>query len=220
MTTTPIGPAAAALRFVSPAGVMVLCLLLTAFGQIGCSGSDKPPAAATLEVSISASPQVGPTPLEVSFRAVVDSGAASAFTWNFGDGSEPVDGESVSHIYEAPGTYTATLLALSGDSLAEAVISITVVAPDALVLTSVTATPDRGLAPLTVAFAAEFEGGTRPFSYSWDFGDISLSNEAEPTHVYDEVGEYTVTLTLTDGGGARQSEEVTVSVGVDLVLSA
>lgn len=35
-------------------------------------------------------------------------------------------------------------------------------------------------------------------SWSWDFGDGEISTEQNPTHVYDEAGNYTVELTVTD----------------------
>ncbi len=34
--------------------------------------------------------------------------------------------------------------------------------------------------------------------YKWDFGDGNISNKFNPTHTYDSVGKYTVTLTVTD----------------------
>ena len=34
--------------------------------------------------------------------------------------------------------------------------------------------------------------------YKWDFGDSNTSNKFNPTHTYDSVGKYTVTLTVTD----------------------
>jgi PKD repeat protein len=50
-------------------------------------------------------------------------------------------------------------------------------------------------------------------SHSWDFGDGATSTEQSPTHTYDEQGIYTVSLTVTDDGGASnmtlQDVEVT-----------
>lgn len=49
-------------------------------------------------------------------------------------------------------------------------------------------------------------------SYGWDFGDGNSSTEENPTHEYEEAGEYEVTLTATNEVGATStfSEEVTI----------
>jgi PKD repeat protein len=43
-------------------------------------------------------------------------------------------------------------------------------------------------------------------SYEWDFGDDSkTSTKTEPTHVYEEPGSYTITLTATGDGGSKST---------------
>jgi PKD repeat protein len=44
--------------------------------------------------------------------------------------------------------------------------------------------------------------GTRPFVYSWEFGDGETSAEKKPLHVYDKAGVYTYNITVTDAIGA------------------
>src|SRR5439155_27836 len=54
--------------------------------------------------------------------------------------------------------------------------------------------------PLT--FTATVTGGTSPYTFSWDFGDGSLSGTGNPvTHTYDSSGAKTVTLGVTDASG-------------------
>jgi len=38
--------------------------------------------------------------------------------------------------------------------------------------------------------------------YEWDFGDTTTATEATPTHLYKKVGNYTVTLKVTDNNGS------------------
>lgn len=65
------------------------------------------------------------------------------------------------------------------------------------------------------------EGGTVTFtnlstgsvvSQLWDFGDGTTSADLNPTHVYFPVGTYTITLTVTDGGGLTDTHTDTYIV--------
>ena len=48
-------------------------------------------------------------------------------------------------------------------------------------------------------FQASALGGTKPYSYGWDFGDGSpVTTTQNPTHTYTSPGTYTATLTVTD----------------------
>ncbi len=50
-------------------------------------------------------------------------------------------------------------------------------------------------------------------SYEWDFGDSSAkAYGAQPTHIYNTVGEYTVTLSVTDRSGNSDSDTLAVTV--------
>jgi len=49
-------------------------------------------------------------------------------------------------------------------------------------------------------------------SYSWDFGDGFTSVEANPAHVFQAAGDYTVTLTVTDDDGALDTDTCVVHV--------
>ena len=69
-----------------------------------------------------------------------------------------------------------------------------------------------GLKPLTVKFNALGNGETA--NWLWEFGDGNSSDEMNPTHIYNEAGRYSVTLTRTDDQGSRsetKSEYITVS---------
>ena len=78
------------------------------------------------------------------------------------------------------------------------------------------ADPDEGPPPLTVKFTGSTEDATPALTYKWDFGDGSPpSSDANPTHVYQKVGDYTATLTVTDSKGQTGSEEIDILVETD-----
>ena len=76
-----------------------------------------------------------------------------------------------------------------------------------------TGSPLTGEAPLTVAFTDLSTGS--PTEWLWSFGDGNLSTEQNPTHVYNEPGEYTVNLKTTNAGGfdtEQKDKYITVTV--------
>lgn len=181
----------------------------------GCSGNEAG-GPVELAVVISASPQSGTAPLEVSFTAEVVSGTAEAFSWDFGDGSEGATGRTITHEFVEAGDYTVGLTASGGESTVSAttVISVSAAAVgDVLTISELSADPNGGAAPLDVTLSATVEGGTPPYSYAWDLGDGADSTDEEVSHTYTEIGVHTVGLTVTDSAGDNASDSLQVAVG-------
>ena len=63
-----------------------------------------------------------------------------------------------------------------------------------------TATPTSGDAPLTVNFTDQ--STNNPTSWHWDFGDGNNSSEQNPSHTYNDMGQYDVALTTTNQSGS------------------
>lgn len=158
---------------------------------------------------ISATPLSGLAPLTVSFDGSASSdsdGSITSWDWDFADGSGHGSGATASHAFASDGTYNVVLTVTDdgGTPLTgTAVVTITVGGavnqpPD---ISTASATPWYGPAPLTVAFDAS---GVRdpdgdPVSVSWDFGDASApSTELAISHTYSANGVYTAVLTAQD----------------------
>jgi len=58
--------------------------------------------------------------------------------------------------------------------------------------------PYIGIINEPVQFTGFASGGYQPYSYHWDFGDEETSEEQNPTHEYENSGNHTVILTVTD----------------------
>ncbi|MFP4157194.1 MAG: immunoglobulin domain-containing protein, partial [Opitutales bacterium] len=82
----------------------------------------------------------------------------------------------------------------------------------------IAATPESGLLPLEVDFSTHrswIKTGESIQSASWDFGDGSSPATGESvTHTFDDPGDFTVTLNLTDSTGAESTDTHQISVGI------
>jgi PKD repeat protein len=166
-----------------------------------------------------ATPRVGKEPLTVQLSAATSTdsdGEIVGYEWDYTDDGivDSTDVET-SFDYVEPGTYTARLTVTDEDGAVDtATVDITVnlnQAPTAVAGADV----QSGNAPLSVVFEgrdsldAELEG---TITYQWDFGDGSpTSDSPNPTHVFEEIGEYTVTLTVTDDNGAVDTDTLTIT---------
>lgn len=64
----------------------------------------------------------------------------------------------------------------------------------------------------TVYFAGSASGGTPPYSWHWDFGDGTTSTLQNPTHTYATAGNFTATLTVTDGASKTAFDTASVTI--------
>jgi len=87
-----------------------------------------------------------------------------------------------------------------------AVVGITVSCPGGPPIAAFTGSPTSGPYPLTVNFTDQSSNG--PTSWSWNFGDTGTSTAQNPSHVYNNPGTYTVTLTATNAAGSDQEIKV------------
>jgi PKD repeat protein len=177
-----------------------------------------------LDAVLTATPESGPAPLEVSFDASGSSapaGEISAYEWDFNNDNNFTDatGVSVTHTFEQLGTYTVNLR-VTDNTGQFAVVSkdITVASPD--VPTPVIDIPsDSGEYLVGVQYSFKGDKSTSPNGdiqkYEWDFGDGSPSaNTRTATHVYRNAGTYTVILRATDqkGESGQATKEIDVKV--------
>lgn len=71
----------------------------------------------------------------------------------------------------------------------------------------------------TESFAAQFLGGTPPFSFVWSFGDGATSVGPTPTHVYTAAATYTVSVSVADAAASSANASTSLQVVSGLAVS-
>ncbi|NUM56142.1 MAG: PKD domain-containing protein [Candidatus Hydrogenedentes bacterium] len=132
-----------------------------------------------------------------------------SWKWTFGDGKQSTL-QNPKHKYKNPGTYSVTLTVASIDNMDTAVRQnyITVEAaegPDADFIGEPTNPPANTPVSFTdMSFAGDKAKDIE--SWFWTFGDTATSTAQNPMHTYTNVGQFTVSLTVTNSNGASDTE--------------
>src|SRR5919106_1442905 len=161
----------------------------------------------------------GVAPATFEFQANITGGTEPyAISWNFDDGSEESDEQTVLHTFEEAGIYNV-VLTITDENGEEASdnLEITVNEPSPTIAEPLTvgiiSNSTEGVAPATFEFQANLTGGTEPYTYLWDFGDGSEeSDEQSALQRFVGAGIYNVVLTITDENGEEASDNLEITV--------
>lgn len=137
-------------------------------------------------------------------------GNIASRSWNFGDGATSTS-TNPSHSYAAAGTYSVMLTVLDNQGASGSV------SKNVSVESSANLAPDADFsfvcANLNCSFTDQSSDEDGDITaWMWNFGDGGSSAVQNPGHTYAAAGGYTVTLTVTDDGGANDARARTVNV--------
>ena len=177
--------------------------------------NNPPTAVATANVTS------GNAPLAVTFSALgstdPDAGDTLTYAWDL-DGDSLLDDSTAaqpSFNYTTPGSRTVTLKVTDPDgAFSTATVVVKVNTPPKAVATADTT---AGTAPLAVTFngSASTDADGDTLTYAWDLDADNLfddSTAVQPIFNYTTPGTYTVTLKVTDTGGAFSTATLAVKV--------
>lgn len=139
-------------------------------------------------------------------------GRIVAYAWDFGDGTRG-GGPLVEHAYSALGAFTVTLFVVDDDgatATATHQIKIANALPTAVIDAPGTASR-RQLILFNGSHSQDPDG--KLISFHWDFGDGSTATDPTAFHEYRKVGDYIVTLRVTDNDGATATATHTIRIG-------
>ena len=153
-------------------------------------------------------------------------GPITSYIWDFGDDNTGT-GVTVSHTYSSAGTYTVNLTVTDGDGLTDSdTATATVSKPPSspsggggIIVPNkppvAEAGPDREVyvgVTIHLNGAGSHDPDGTINEYHWFPGDGSHKSGITVKHVYEEAGNYTVSLSVTDNNGATSTDECTVTV--------
>jgi len=154
------------------------------------------------------------------------NGTIESYAWDFGDDGTAT-GPTPSHTYSSKGTYTVTLTVTDGDGITDSdTTTATVSAPPSPpsggggIMSSneapvADAGPDRTFyvdVPIHFSGAGSHDPDGTIEEYHWFLGDGGYKSGVKVMHVYEEAGNYTVSLSVTDDNGATSSDSCMVTV--------
>ncbi|WKV11889.1 PKD domain-containing protein [Marivirga harenae] len=136
----------------------------------------------------------------VEFSAKSDD--AVSWFWDFGDGNSSTE-RNPQHQFQSAGIFDVQLIAENNSGCADTVlmqqyIEVTPYKADFKLAESI----ESNCVPVQVSFQDLSDGAE---SYFWDFGDGQTSRVANPVHLYNSVGNFDVSLVITNKLGCQDT---------------
>jgi PKD repeat protein len=135
------------------------------------------------------------------------------FIWNFGDGETKI-GKTVEHNFTNTGIYNVQVRGYSNNSFIYTGFQ-TIEVTNKIPLPSIITNSSIFDEDLEINFQASVDDTNNDLSslkYIWSFGDNSMDQGKEVSHIYPDNGSYTVTLTTIDDNGASGTATSTINI--------
>jgi large repetitive protein len=167
------------------------------------------------------------TPVTFDASGTIDQGvrcgSACSFAWTFGDNATG-SGETITHTYDAAGSYVVTLTATHASGAAATLshtIAVLALSPPTADFSYSPTTPSAFQDITFTAAKSTAAPGRQIVSYTWDFlGGGGVRSGKEIVKAFDTPGSFVVTLTVTDDAGEKGALDKTVIVSALLAPTA
>ncbi|WP_165823887.1 PKD domain-containing protein [Pseudochryseolinea flava] len=161
-------------------------------------------------VDFSYDPPRGCAPLTVDFTNLSQFADPSTYVWQFGANQGSSNAVNPSYTYFEPGIYTVSLTAANttGDVDTEVKSMIIEVLPSAVAQFSVY--PNVLDLPGDILYTNNRSAGAT--GYLWDFGDNTTSDAEQPTHKYEQEGNYIIQLIAYGPDGCNDTTQIDTPV--------
>jgi WD40 repeat protein len=171
--------------------------------------------------SFTVTPKIGPAPLTVTLDGSAsidtDGNITNYGWWIFNNQIASGVTSITTKTFQEPGLYTIRLAVTDntgGVSTNTAQHTVTVEKPAIPPKAAFTITPSQGQAPLTVNLDANrsFDSDGSIINYEWTINDQLLGSRNPFSHILTAIGQYMITLKVTDNQGLTANAQQIVSV--------
>jgi len=186
-------------------------------GELECVVTSTDPPEARPAVA----PTEGPAALQVSLdgsQSQPGGARITGYRWTPGDGSRPLEGVTVEHVYLLPGAYEVVLevedCAGGRDASEPQTVTVTDASGNRAPVVTIEAAAPQGLTA-TLTMTVTDPDGDEIVARLWDFGDgTGAVDTGEPTdHTFDAAGTYLIRAAATDAAGLTGRDERALTVG-------
>lgn len=166
----------------------------------------------------------GPAPFTVEFNASESTDPDNnivKYEWDFdGDGLWDEESSLIEHKFRDEGEYTATLRITDSDGN-ESRAEVAIIVSGEIPVIDFGVSRFAGVAPLTIDFDASgsrLPTGESIISYEWDFSAAASGSQkqtfiyerAQTSHIFENVGEHIVKLTIHSDSGKKYSDTIKI----------
>ncbi len=146
------------------------------------------------------------------------------YLWTWGDGSPDSAGAKATHSYQTLGSFSG-ILAVSDNrgGRSEYAFTVTQAAANLPPVVDFSASTNTPFVISTVTFdaGATTDPENDPMSFEWDFGDRTKTTGPLVTHVFRQIGDFVVRLTVSDNrGGRSQSTKLIQSINAPPIFTS
>ncbi len=153
-----------------------------------------------------ANPKQGCLPLNVNFQSNIQLGDApiQKYIWDFGDGGSS-NKANPTHTYQQRGSFSVSLIARDTNGCQNVKTKQNLIATSRVPNADFTASNVKSCDTPAVVQFSNNSSGQRPLSFKWDFGDGTIDSIPNPSHAYQQRGNYTVQLVVTNARGCSDT---------------
>ncbi len=155
-----------------------------------------------LPASFTSNSTMGCPPYTISFASTTAN--ATSWNWNFGNGLTSTL-ENPSSIYSTVGNFNVSLTTTSASGCTSSVSMPNYISMQAGPTSNFSASTVVGCKPLSVTFTNSSTNGN---TYLWDFGNGQTSTLPNPTVLFNNAGNFSITLTTISANGCEDIKTI------------